>query len=80
MENIILLFIYLLLIAVNHFRYKFLLSGNAGEMILYFANVFFNPPCLIIYYRHNHLYNDKKKKQPQLYSRHLLVNGIISYL
>ncbi|MCZ9149936.1 hypothetical protein [Escherichia albertii] len=43
MQNIILLFIYLLLIAVNHFRYKFLLSGNAGEMILYFANVFFNP-------------------------------------
>ncbi|HGT7867122.1 TPA: hypothetical protein ACM447_004896, partial [Escherichia coli] len=28
MQNIILLFIYLLLIAVNHFRYKFLLSGN----------------------------------------------------
>ncbi|HGU2583336.1 TPA: hypothetical protein N7D32_003862, partial [Escherichia coli] len=26
MQNIILLFIYLLLIAVNHFRYKFLLS------------------------------------------------------
>lgn len=41
MQNIILLFIYLLLIAVNHFRYKFLLSGNAGEMILYFANVVF---------------------------------------
>lgn len=78
MQNIILLFIYLLLIAVNHFRHKFLLSGNAGEMILYFANVFLTP-CLIIYYRHNHLYNDKKK-QPQLYSRHLLVNGIISYL
>ncbi|EKJ56170.1 hypothetical protein EC01304_5349 [Escherichia coli 0.1304] len=46
MQNIILLFIYLLLIAVNHFRYKFLLSGNAGEMILYFANVFFNPLAL----------------------------------
>lgn len=79
MQNIILLFIYLLLIVVNHFRYKFLLSGNTGEMILYFANVFFNPLalsfiiaaiiCITI-----------KKKQPQLYSRHLLVNGIISYL
>ena len=42
MQNII----HLLLIAVNHFRYKFLLSGNAGEMILYFANVFFNPLAL----------------------------------
>ncbi|MBV7076509.1 hypothetical protein HFK73_19390 [Escherichia coli] len=46
MQNIILLFIYLLLIVVNHFRYKFLLSGNTGEMILYFANVFFNPLAL----------------------------------
>ena len=40
MQNIILLFIYLLLIVVNHFRYKCLLAGNTGEMILYFANVF----------------------------------------
>lgn len=80
MQNIILLFIYLLLIAVNHFRYKFLLSGNAGEMILYFANVFFNPLALSFIIATIIWYNDKKKKQPQLYSRHLLVNGIISYL
>ncbi|HAX3727538.1 TPA: hypothetical protein JV380_004874, partial [Escherichia coli] len=46
MQNIILLILYLFLIAVNHFRYKFLLSGNTGEMILYFANVFFNPLAL----------------------------------
>lgn len=78
MQNIILLFIYLLLIVVNHFRYKFLLSGNTGEMILYFANVFFNPLalsfiiaaiiCITI-----------KKKQPQLYSRHLLVGLFLIY-
>ncbi len=80
MQNIILLILYLFLIAVNHFRYKFLLSGNTGEMILYFANVFFNPLALSFIIATIICITIKKKKQPQLYSRHLLVNGIISNL
>ncbi|STL47352.1 Uncharacterised protein [Escherichia coli] len=80
MQNIILLFIYLLLIAVNHFRYKFLLSGNAGEMILYFANVFFNPLALSFIIATIICITIKKRSSRSFIRRHLLVNGIISYL
>lgn len=46
MHNIILAVLYITVIAVNHFRYSFLLSGDTGNIIIYLANVFVNPLAL----------------------------------